>query len=153
MGYVVNPVTGTLVSFKFSLGKNNLIQMGSVPITLPGTDLQTATEIYIPFSAYFIFTSGSVAYDFAAGDHPVIQDTNSGYYWQWFGPLQNYGIGDIAFALHPQRNHSNETFAKGNPDVRVPSAGNLSLTTLTGNDATVGTYEFDLYLTFFKNPI
>ena len=149
MGYVINPVEGNIFTLKFNLIKNDLITMGSTPIVLPGTDLGTNTVLYVPFNAFFIWTSGTNAFDFAAGDHPQIMDNNgTGISWQWFSPLQNFGgIGDISFATYRQRTHNNFTFAA---DPSFKKNATLQLTTATGNDATVGDMNFDLYLTYFK---
>jgi hypothetical protein len=149
MGYLVNPVSGTIETFSFSLDDSQITTMGSVPITI-NFDTGTAGQyVYIPLNSFFIKISGTTPYDFGATDHPVINQGLTYNIFQWYEPLQNYNSAvDIAFGSLIQRNNNNQTHAPGiNYKIGVP---NFSLTTATGNDATVGDFRYTLYITAYK---
>jgi hypothetical protein len=149
MGYLVNPISGTIETFSFSLDDSQITTMGSNPITINFDTGIAGQYVYIPLNAFFIKISGSTPYDFGAPDHPVINQGLTYSIFQWYEPLQNYNSSvDIAFSTLTQRNVSLLTHATGiNYKIGVP---NFSLTTSTGNDATVGDFRYTLYITTYK---
>jgi hypothetical protein len=149
MGYLVNPVSGTIITYSYSLTDADLLTMGSIPINLTFDTGSSGSYVYIPLNAFFMLNSGTTPYDFGSADHPVIQQGLTYNIFQWYEPLQNYASAvDLAFATLAQRINANTSHATAiNYKYIVP---NFQLTTNSGNDATVGDQKFTLYITAYK---
>lgn len=148
MGYLVNPISGTIETLQASLKSGNLLTMGSNPIQLPFTTGVLGQWLYVPINAFLIGTTGSINYDFAVGDHPVIWGGGTLSMLQWQNPIQNYfSTTDISFATVTQHVQSNLTYAQQKfYKISLP----WFFSTTTSNDATVGDQEFKLYIQAVK---
>jgi hypothetical protein len=114
--------------------------MGSAPVTLNCYDnSQSATtkKIFIPLSCTLQMIKGTIAYDFGVNDHIIIKQ-NPGIYFFYKDNILR-GINDYIYtSLYYQRTH-----LQGGINVLTNIDADkltspVTLTTITGNDATVG---------------
>ena len=148
MGYLVNPVSGTIETFSYFLKSGSIMTMGSIPIPLNFDTGIINQYVYVPLNAFFLQTSGTIPYDFTNSDHPIIN--SPGRIFQWYEPIQNYNSNtDTAFATITQKIKNNQSHAF-DLCYKINASPFMFLTTATGNDATVGDYEFTLYITAYK---
>jgi hypothetical protein len=140
MGYLENPVNQQFVTYKTIVDFRDLQTMGSAPVTLNCYDnSQSATtkKIFIPLSCSLQMIKGTIAYDFLANDHLLIEQNPGTYFFFKENILR--GINDYVYtSLYYQQTHNRGgTNIITNIDADKLTSP-VTLTTSTGNDATVG---------------
>lgn len=147
MGFVDNPVSGTIEKFTFSLRGSDIVTMGSSPIPLNFTTGVLNQWFYVPVNAFLLRTGGVTLFDFGISDHPIIFGTGPRIF-QWQEPIQDYSnTNELSFALPIQHIGPNNTFAR-DPSYKIGFP--WLFTTSTGNDATVGDLDFNLIINVLK---
>jgi hypothetical protein len=147
MGFVVNPIQGTVETFTFPLRGSDIVTMGSTPIALNFTTGVLNQWFYIPINAFLLRTGGVTLFDFGISDHPIITGTGPRIF-QWEKPIQDYSnSNEVSFALPIQHIQSNLTYAR-DPSYKIGFPWHF--TTSTGNDATVGDLDFNLIINVLK---
>jgi hypothetical protein len=141
MGFLIKKAEASkFVSFETVINFRDVQTMGSTPVTINCYDnSQSATtkKIFIPLSCTLQMLKGTIAYDFGVNDHIVIKENPGIYFFYKDNMLR--GINDYIYtSLYYQRTHN----FGGTPVISNYDADKLTgittITTTTGNDATVG---------------
>jgi hypothetical protein len=144
MGYVLLP--GGLSSYKFTFTGLQIQTCGSVPLSLDPLGFDTvANRVFIPYSCTLVLKNTSVPFDFSNSDHLTIADPNISniYVIQYYDQIQNLSDNRPTIATFQQVSHNNRTFGTNTAQY---SGVFLVLTTETGNDATQGDSEVELFI-------
>jgi hypothetical protein len=140
MGYLIKPQTQQFVSYETIIDYKDLQTMGSIPVTLNCYDNSQSAitnKIFVPLSCTLRQIGATLAYDFLATDHIVIS-CNPGYYFFFKDNVLRGPSTFVYTSLYYQRTH-----LQGGVNIITnfeedKLTGNITITTNTGNDATVG---------------
>lgn len=143
MGYLVNP--SGIVSYTFRFTGAEIQTCGSVPLSLNPLRFDiTNNRVFIPYSCTLVLKNTTVPFDFTNSDHLTIKDPTSGnYVIQYYDQIQNISDNRPTIAIFQQEVHNSKTFATNTAQY---SGNFLVLTTETGNDATQGDSEVELFI-------
>jgi len=144
MGYVLLP--SGLSTYKFTFTGLQIQTCGSVPLSLDPLGFDTvANRVFIPYSCTLVLKNTIVPFDFTNSDHLSIVDPNIGniYVVQYYDQIQNISDNRPTIATFQQVSHNNRTFGTNTAQY---SGAFLVLTTETGNDATQGDSELELFI-------
>jgi len=141
MGFLVKKQTiSEFVTYETIIASRDLQTMGSIPVTLNCYDNSQSAitnKIFVPLSCSLKMIRATIAYDFGPNDHITIEENPGIYFFYKDNILRS--INNYVFtSLYYQRTHS----FGGTPVITNFDAdkltGIITITTSTGNDATIG---------------
>jgi hypothetical protein len=140
MGYLIKQQTQQFVSYESIIESRDLQTMGSLPVSLKCYDNSQSAitnKIFVPLSCTLRQIKATIGYDFLPNDHIVI-GCNPGTYFFFKDNVLRATNAYVNTSLYYQRTHSVggiPIITNFEPDKLT---GNITITTSTGNDATVG---------------
>jgi len=140
MGYLIENNESQFVTYETTIRSAELQTMGSSPITLNCYDNSQSAltnKIFVPLSCTLRQIRANIAYDFGANDHIQIL-CNPGIYFFYRDNILRSTDNFVYTSLYYQRTHLQglvNVTTNIEPDKLT---GITTMTTITGNDATVG---------------
>jgi len=141
MGFLIKKAEASkFVSFETVINFRDLQTMGSIPVILNCYDNSQSAitnKIFIPLICSLRQIRPVTAYDFGPLDHIEILCNPGGYFFYRDNPLRSADVF-VYTSLYIQRTHLQtgaNVITNYQPD---KLSGNTTITTSTGNDATVG---------------
>jgi hypothetical protein len=141
MGFLINPIEQSqFVTYTTIIESKDLKTMGSIPVVLNCYDNSQSTitnKIFIPLACTLRQLKPTISYNFLANDHLVIEENPGTYFFFKDNILR--GINDYVYtSLYYQQTHN-----RGGANIITNIDADkltspVTLTTNTGNDATIG---------------
>jgi hypothetical protein len=140
MGYLIKKQQSQFVSYETVIKSNEVQTMGSSPVTLNCYDNSQSAltnKIFVPLSCSLRQIRPDTAYDFGPLDHIEILCNPGRYFFYKDNPLRS--ADDFVYtSLYIQKTHLQGTVNLITNYETDKLSGNTTITTITGNDATVG---------------
>ena len=140
MGFLIKKQQSQFVSYETVIDFKDLQTMGSIPVTLNCYDNSQSAitnKIFVPLSCTLRQINPTIAYDFAPNDHIRISSNPGTYFFFKDNILRAPNIF-VNTSLYFQQTHNfgGATIITNFEADKL--SGNTTITTSTGNDATVG---------------
>jgi hypothetical protein len=140
MGYLIENNESQFVSYETTIRAAELQTMGSSPVTLNCYDNSQSAltnKIFVPLSCSLRQIRATIAYDFLPNDHIIIYCLPATYFFYKDNILRS--VDDFVYtSLYIQKTHLQGGVNIITNDASDKLTGIITMTTTTGNDATVG---------------
>jgi hypothetical protein len=141
MGFLIKKAEASkFVSYETTIKSAELGTMGSFPVTLNCYDNSQSAitnKIFIPLSCSLRQIRATIAYDFLPNDHIVIYCLPATYFFYRDNILRS--VDDFVYtSLYIQKTHLQGGVNIITNDNADKLTGIITMTTITGNDATIG---------------
>jgi hypothetical protein len=140
MGFLIKKQQSQFVTYETTIRSAELQTMGSSPVTLNCYDNSQSAltnKIFVPLSCSLRQIRADIAYDFLPNDHIVIYCLPATYFFYRDNILRS--ADDFVYtSLYIQKTHLQGGVNLITNDNADKLTGIITMTTITGNDATIG---------------